>query len=433
MRRLLKGWVCLAGFMAVLLPLAFFTGCDSEVGNVAVAGVAITPAGQVNLAPGAHQQLNAAVTPGNATDPSVIWESSNNDVVTVSEAGRVDAVAVGAAFITVTTLDGGFYYQVLVNVVGAADRANLAAAIADANALLNNTEPSADGTDVGLDDYWALLAAVTAFTNAIGVAQGVYNNPDATQFAMTSAIIVLRGAYNTFNAARGLGTYGFADRTVLVAAISEANALLGDTVMAEDGDDIMYTYYWANEAAFNAFTAAINVAQGVYDTHNSTQAAVDGAVGALGAAVALFDDARLPGLLLIARITWQELRNNFMAVGGGHGGPPVTTTVLPNGITQTGRTANHNGIGLNVVSLRATFGDGDIVFTGTIAGEGNFQLLRGGGGWGEGAIWGGTPTGFTIPAAEVFAAGSAHRIITNPGTADFTITGVTVGGHNIIR
>ena len=51
-------------------------------------------------------QLSATVTPSNTTYPSVTWESDDENVATVSDAGLVTTVAPGTATITATTTDG---------------------------------------------------------------------------------------------------------------------------------------------------------------------------------------------------------------------------------------------------------------------------------------------------------------------------------------
>ena len=53
-------------------------------------------------------QLTATVSPENADDMSVIWESSDINIATVSSTGLVTALAPGSASITVKTTDGEF-------------------------------------------------------------------------------------------------------------------------------------------------------------------------------------------------------------------------------------------------------------------------------------------------------------------------------------
>ena len=51
--------------------------------------------------------LTATVKPDDATDQSVSWKSSNEKVARVSSSGEIQAIGVGKATITVTTMDGG--------------------------------------------------------------------------------------------------------------------------------------------------------------------------------------------------------------------------------------------------------------------------------------------------------------------------------------
>ena len=53
------------------------------------------------------EQLIATVSPNDATDKTVTWESSDNDVATVID-GLVTAVSTGTATITVITENGGY-------------------------------------------------------------------------------------------------------------------------------------------------------------------------------------------------------------------------------------------------------------------------------------------------------------------------------------
>lgn len=61
-------------------------------------------------------QLVATVEPGNATNGAVTWESDNESNATVDETGKVTAVSVGNATITVTTVDGKFTATCVVTV-----------------------------------------------------------------------------------------------------------------------------------------------------------------------------------------------------------------------------------------------------------------------------------------------------------------------------
>lgn len=75
-----------------------------------VTGVSISPSKDItlNLKGEKVYELEAKVYPENATNKSVVWTSSDNNVVTVSNDGKLQAVGVGNAKITVMTKDGEF-------------------------------------------------------------------------------------------------------------------------------------------------------------------------------------------------------------------------------------------------------------------------------------------------------------------------------------
>ena len=73
--------------------------------TVPVTGVSLNKS-ETTLTVGGTAQLTATVTPTNATNQNVTWESSNPSVATVDESGKVTAIAPGEATITVTTEDG---------------------------------------------------------------------------------------------------------------------------------------------------------------------------------------------------------------------------------------------------------------------------------------------------------------------------------------
>ncbi|MBQ2362618.1 MAG: Ig domain-containing protein, partial [Bacteroidaceae bacterium] len=55
---------------------------------------------EMELLIGAKEQLTATVSPDNATNKTVVWTSSDNNIATVDENGNVTAVAIGSATIT---------------------------------------------------------------------------------------------------------------------------------------------------------------------------------------------------------------------------------------------------------------------------------------------------------------------------------------------
>lgn len=71
-----------------------------------VTGVSLNK-GSLTLNVGESETLTATITPDNATDKSLTWESSDTSIATVDTSGTVTAVAQGTATITVTTADSG--------------------------------------------------------------------------------------------------------------------------------------------------------------------------------------------------------------------------------------------------------------------------------------------------------------------------------------
>jgi uncharacterized protein YjdB len=90
-------------------------GCDNPAGSddddddtpadpIAVSGVSLDKATS-DLGTGKEFKLTATITPDDATNKAVSWESSNTSVATIN-GGVVTGVAAGTATITVTTADG---------------------------------------------------------------------------------------------------------------------------------------------------------------------------------------------------------------------------------------------------------------------------------------------------------------------------------------
>lgn len=53
------------------------------------------------------KKLKATVNPSDGDNKSVLWESSNKNIITVDSSGNVKAISPGKATVTVKTVDGG--------------------------------------------------------------------------------------------------------------------------------------------------------------------------------------------------------------------------------------------------------------------------------------------------------------------------------------
>ena len=91
--------------------------CIVIVKAIAVTGVKIDWEAPIVLSPGQTEILTATVLPANANNREVTWKSENPEFVTVdSNTGKITAIAVGTAIITVTTVEGNYTDQCTVEV-----------------------------------------------------------------------------------------------------------------------------------------------------------------------------------------------------------------------------------------------------------------------------------------------------------------------------
>ncbi|NMH89495.1 Ig-like domain-containing protein [Flavivirga algicola] len=86
-------------------------------GKVPVTSVSIQPR-TVTIRPGETFQLNALISPADATKKIVTWSSANTDFVTVNGQGLVKGIKAENIVVTVETFDGGFTDNIIVSVAG---------------------------------------------------------------------------------------------------------------------------------------------------------------------------------------------------------------------------------------------------------------------------------------------------------------------------
>lgn len=88
---------------------------ESMLSDIPINSVQISEAA-LSLVEGDYAYLMATVSPSNASNQSITWYSSDDEVATVSTAGKVTAISVGTATITATTADGGYTATCIVTV-----------------------------------------------------------------------------------------------------------------------------------------------------------------------------------------------------------------------------------------------------------------------------------------------------------------------------
>ncbi|MCR5326868.1 MAG: Ig-like domain-containing protein [Bacteroidales bacterium] len=94
--------------LALTALAAFLYGaCKQNPAEVAVTGITLSD-DDIELIEGQTHTLVATVLPDNATNKAVEWSSAVPSVATITDNGVVEALAMGATTITVTTQDGGY-------------------------------------------------------------------------------------------------------------------------------------------------------------------------------------------------------------------------------------------------------------------------------------------------------------------------------------
>ena len=89
-----------------VICLLLLAACEKEPQAVKVTGISVNPT-SLSLVEGETGSLTATVSPSDADDKTVIWDSSDKSVASV-ENGKVTALKAGSANITVKSVDGGF-------------------------------------------------------------------------------------------------------------------------------------------------------------------------------------------------------------------------------------------------------------------------------------------------------------------------------------
>ena len=145
--------------------------------EIKVTGVKLNKS-ETSLLVGGNETLTATVLPEDATNQNVTWKSDKPEIATVDANGKVTAVKVGEATITVTTEDGGktatckvTVSETSVAVTGVTLNKATLSLIAGASETLTATVAPADATNKKVT--WKSSDAAVASVDANGKVTGV--------------------------------------------------------------------------------------------------------------------------------------------------------------------------------------------------------------------------------------------------------------------
>ena len=93
----------------------FSVSCNISVTGIQVTSLDVSPE-SVELFPGDTIQLTTTITPENASDTTVHWESDDMTVASVDTEGLVTAIAKGIATVSATSEDGGFKDECVITI-----------------------------------------------------------------------------------------------------------------------------------------------------------------------------------------------------------------------------------------------------------------------------------------------------------------------------
>ena len=94
--------------LGIVCLLLLINSCDSNTTKPnPVTGISLNQT-ILDMPIGTIRILRANITPENATNKDIIWTSTNNSIVTVTNTGVISSLSLGSATIIATTQDGGF-------------------------------------------------------------------------------------------------------------------------------------------------------------------------------------------------------------------------------------------------------------------------------------------------------------------------------------
>ncbi|MEG1559328.1 MAG: S8 family serine peptidase [Clostridia bacterium] len=178
---------------------------------IAVTGLTLS-ATSLNMEMGQYALLATNVMPENASDKTCTYSSDNPAIASVTNNGVINALAIGSATITATTVDGGFTASCVINV-----SARIGLADGYSRIVLFALDPWNDGSgyqlllDSDATAYGTIIPTVGSLTPKGNASAGVYQEfeykipTDADGSTTTSNVVLNNAIYIDVPA----GTYDF--------------------------------------------------------------------------------------------------------------------------------------------------------------------------------------------------------------------------------
>lgn len=210
---------------------------------VYVTSVSIENPPTSDLTEGETFQLNATVSPSNADDQSVSWNSSNSAVATVDSTGLISAVAAGSTTITVTTTDGGFTDSCPVTVVQAPQLLGVNLGFEDGN--LNGWSWS-NGTTVVSGNQHSGSYCAEIGTNNAGLGQVITGLSANTRYTLSVWAQISFHPKNN-GVIIGVKNYGGSEQTQLITADTWQEAVITFTTGSTNTSSEIYARVDSNK------------------------------------------------------------------------------------------------------------------------------------------------------------------------------------------
>jgi hypothetical protein len=202
--------------------LALYAGYKNR-GEVAqktgVTGIGVTPV-ELTLLTGKTSLITADVSPNNATDKKVIWESDVPTVAAVNSSGYVTGISAGTAVIKATASDGGFSALCRVTVtefvqvtalqikpesatIIQGETKQLSVTVTPTNASDKNVKWNTDKPDVATVDASGLVTGIKPGKALITATSLVGNITNSVEITVTTATSSGLFAYEGFSYSEG--------------------------------------------------------------------------------------------------------------------------------------------------------------------------------------------------------------------------------------